>query len=811
MDMSKAGAWLGAFVPRAGDGALALLSVFALAVILVVLGIVQGVAPSRPSAEEVFDPNSVTVSYPIVFSRDRLLNESRTEEEALKKELAAADQYVGAPTGSVSSSKSGKIEIDLGTATEHQTASQDPPPAPTAQQSPDLLPELQDREALRNRINQVLAANSIYDSTQLDELGLYRFQFSVSLFPQQDTAHDAVRVVATFAAPKLGSGGITDRDLATLYTNLLSRESTLAMNLLHEAGRAQEIDAPEKPGTHPTKDNAPSKHSKTAMPAEKAVDRSRSPNAANEDYLGGLGLFRKLYLSVGTGPLTPHDTCFGAAPFTIVPTSPSCVPLVLAIPSDPYMLSVLRYVFENADAEHAKQFRDLAFSVDDIADGIKALKHPETADKLFRLAPGTSGVCDLGPWSDILFDFGNKDYDEAVKRIQAENGFAKDTDIGQADPRPDFARAVHALNYGNAIFTILAQLSLSESGYPGEVAAIKRLKANATRYLTYAKILRRDLTDIEHAVGSKCTLDVEEHPSVPAAFRAKLTGSAQTLLGDPEILRLLPSFRSVFESNSTSVGTSYGGHLGPFGIAPVTATIGGGDERKLSSAELVTHASVVSYSGGSTDVDPDAAHPGFDNAGGWLLAPDQLDEGDPTRWIQRARNEWLAADVALPLWWPKATVLVTLSWVDQMTGKTYSHTSLRPFTVVLPGARRDATSLVKFLTRDLEIDGASDGPQISVPVNNAAFPVCPKGSYLFVIRGSNLWHSPRVFVGNEETSDVRIMPDLEGITTLFTAPEEITAKGSLADVEVATSNGFRSAGHVKLVKSESCSSAHAPT
>jgi hypothetical protein len=799
---------------------------------------------------------SIYVSWPTVFLRERLLNENISEERSLKTELEEADKSPGTIDREIDSDIADRIvaQLDVGTPHQSSTSPSSSPSSTTGaptlnSNSPiSLLESLEDREALRARINEALAANNIYDSQDTEGKGLFRFQFSVSLLPPPQAPYSA-RIEVYFHPPKQ-----TDAQLESLYAYLLARESVRLTEFLNampadtsktsvgvagagatdiyfgSAGLSYRQKSSSKDWTKLIS----GKSGKTTVWLDSKLGTADSsifiasygaafttPNSPltsvnwfggpEEEYLEKRGLIHVYKLPMGQTE-DGDEYCGHAGEYqfeTLVnkrwpgygapppAQEPKCTTLVLALPSDNSndLQRTFNQMLTPIGSPYSKSLLTQTF-----LRGVLAKPSREAGALLkFLTAPGCQAY---GP--DISQD------DEGFRRVAAPLVSQKDSVIDLYDPRPLFQRAGMTLRYAKVVNAMLERMATSEDLAPYQKAAAERLDNRLEQEQAEAESLLALYVQLRQTVQPVCSrLPPEFSATVPPAFADAVldasTAADRLLRGEARPLRLEPAFRPIIERRQAAVSSSSSGKLGGT-TTGAQADVAASRDRASKDIGTITQASIISFSENQPSK-PNASL----GQNGWILEPDQPGKANGVEWVQGPRNELLATDVALPAWWPEVDIEVIVFWADEESGKGGEPKKL-DFKVPLPGMRQDSDSLLRFLTSESLIETKQPAPHLEYPSEDKhqTLDVCSNSSPSIIISGTNLWHSPRVFVGSQEATSVSLLPNMQGLTAKFDASQ--IEPSVPVPVYVATSTNFSFVGTITLsTKTGGCSSAAVAT
>lgn len=195
---------------------------------------------------------------------------------------------------------------------------------------------------------------------------------------------------------------------------------------------------------------------------------------------------------------------------------------------------------------------------------------------------------------------------------------------------------------------------------------------------------------------------------------------------------------------------------------------------------------------------------------GWIIGPrfGSTADGKQANFRHEVKQNGLSAVVSIPGWWDKAELVINRYWVDG-TGKFPTASAAGPrgklsqirYSITVPSSSDDALGI---LTGDSLMRVQLERP------DEAAWQVRIGSPAEIIIRGKNLWRNPQVRLGSQFASDVKIMPDMEGVVAIFDKVVESygsalnidgrTAPANTTPVTIATPAGMELVGYAKLLK-----------
>ena len=155
---------------------------------------------------------------------------------------------------------------------------------------------------------------------------------------------------------------------------------------------------------------------------------------------------------------------------------------------------------------------------------------------------------------------------------------------------------------------------------------------------------------------------------------------------------------------------------------------------------------------------------------GWVLGPKvRFDPYEQRFLFEQAVSSFdVAADVSVPSWWPRAELRIETAWVGNWHNANDvlkdAPRSTRSISVPLPVNRADLDGLTKFLVRD-SIWRSTELTNIHFVEPNV-ISACAE-EVTFLIYGANIWRSAEVYLGGTRADQVKVLPDMEGISARF--------------------------------------------
>jgi hypothetical protein len=196
---------------------------------------------------------------------------------------------------------------------------------------------------------------------------------------------------------------------------------------------------------------------------------------------------------------------------------------------------------------------------------------------------------------------------------------------------------------------------------------------------------------------------------------------------------------------------------------------------------------------------------GKGNSFGWVFGGSfAIDEKGKPTFRHATKTHSVQASIALPAWRNKIVLHVDRLWIDGRTGKeTKPGKALQRIEIDLPA---DDRAVLTYLLR--KQSGARSPriiPQLADINRSTRYSLYADSEETqhLIVRGNDLWRSPRAFVGGVEAKPISILPDMRGLRLSFgriPLPPSAREGRAAADLVIITSEGSATlAGGVELV------------
>ena len=155
---------------------------------------------------------------------------------------------------------------------------------------------------------------------------------------------------------------------------------------------------------------------------------------------------------------------------------------------------------------------------------------------------------------------------------------------------------------------------------------------------------------------------------------------------------------------------------------------------------------------------------------GWIFGPKARLDATQQRFVfeQSVGSYDVAADISVPSWWPRVDLKVETAWIANwygasVLGQAKDTKSMRLISVPLPLNRADLDGLTKFLMKDVR--RPTETTAIS-SVEPTVISACAN-DVTILIYGANVWRSAEVYLGGVRSTEIKVLPDMEGISAKF--------------------------------------------
>ena len=741
---------------------------------------------------------AITVSDPLLYARETLINDRREEYEYLSKLLvdsADPSKVQFAPQvmrdmsaitalnlkASVQGGATTEADKDKDKNKEGATAKSTPPKG-----SPSAAPqeEFRDRQAYRGDLRAALASVNLDDLHDLAGNALFRLQFKVATFPGQIKNKFGVAQL-TVHPPRL-----EDSDLTSLYRVWLGHTSS-RLNYFEERG--------------------------------KLVGDTQYGGSGTSQYMKLI----KLGLPKKSDPSVDKDPCLSARPTKLRIAAQNngfvgkeffdCHTLSLAVPPD---TASLEWLYTDRDATLLGYF-DAMPRINSREDAAAFCRHPFWRDKFPALLETAVDVLKTEPSLEAALDGVIAGSDQIDRRQVSSGGEAEELQGLRKDYHNLGTVAADARTYLARLATAARALKKIAGVLPAESNACSRsieIDANLGEFgppAAFVKALTVDPSDeipkpnplpsgrlaqgqayaygttpLELAQRLSTTASTAASMEMALAVSGKLQAESGSLLGGSDYMRSMAQTAAFLERIPLVVGFSDRRAKSADQANPPSPRQPAPSAPNRAPPPPVTQAPpnplnqvpprpaaamMIPGSGGPAPASQKSPSselraPQF----GWVFGPRARFDMDKQRFVfeQSIGSFDVAADISVPSWWPKVEMDVETAWIgnwheaNEVLRK--AERSPRRISVPLPVNRADLDGLTKFLMRD-SIRRSAELTTIHL-VEPSVISACAN-EVTVLIYGANVWRSAEVYLGGLRGTPIKVLPDMEGISATFNLSE----------------------------------------
>jgi hypothetical protein len=263
-------------------------------------------------------------------------------------------------------------------------------------------------------------------------------------------------------------------------------------------------------------------------------------------------------------------------------------------------------------------------------------------------------------------------------------------------------------------------------------------------------------TPIELAQRLSTTASTAASMEMALALSGKLQGDSGGVLGGSDYMRSMAQTAAFLERIPLVVGFS--------DRKPVAAVAANPPPPRQALPVVTPGPGGVAPAGQKPTAEPRL--PQF----GWVFGPRARFDMGRQRFVfeQSIGSFDVAADISVPSWWPKVELDVETAWIgnwhqaNEILRK--AERSPRRISVPLPMNRADFDGLTKFLMQDLNQRTAELTTIHSV--EPSVLSACAN-EVTVLIYGANVWRSAEVYLGGLRGKEIKVLPDMEGISASF--------------------------------------------
>jgi len=188
---------------------------------------------------------------------------------------------------------------------------------------------------------------------------------------------------------------------------------------------------------------------------------------------------------------------------------------------------------------------------------------------------------------------------------------------------------------------------------------------------------------------------------------------------------------------------------------------------------------------------------------GWVVGPrfELSDDGDVT-FSQNFINHSVTATAIVPGWWDGVNLNAYTGWINSKGIEVYREQPTQIQQILV----QDLNSITAYFVEKTSVE--FQRPFLNPPWDREkgiqSYVLTSGRSENLLIRGTNLWKSPQVYVGSQRSDSITILPDMKGLVASFNeiaSPSTIKDNQAVVDLSVFTSNGSATLRNaVRIVK-----------
>ena len=283
----------------------------------------------------------------------------------------------------------------------------------------------------------------------------------------------------------------------------------------------------------------------------------------------------------------------------------------------------------------------------------------------------------------------------------------------------------------------------------------KRKPRNDDGWLASGQAYGYGTTPIELAQRLSTTASTAASMEMALALSGKLQGDSGSALGGADYMRSMAQTAAFLERIPLVVGFS--------DRKPVTAAPANPPPPRQALPVVSPGAGAVA------PAVQKAAEPRLPQFG-WVFGPRARFDMGKQRFVfeQSIGSFDVAADLSVPSWWPKVELDVETVWIgnwheaNEILRK--AERSPRRISVPLPMNRADFDGLTKFLMQEAN-QRMAELTTIHF-VEPSVLSACAN-EVTILIYGANVWRSAEVYLGGLRGKEIKVLPDMEGISANF--------------------------------------------
>jgi hypothetical protein len=188
---------------------------------------------------------------------------------------------------------------------------------------------------------------------------------------------------------------------------------------------------------------------------------------------------------------------------------------------------------------------------------------------------------------------------------------------------------------------------------------------------------------------------------------------------------------------------------------------------------------------------------------GWVVGPRfELDDDGKVAFSHNFVNHSVTATAIIPGWWDGVNLDANTGWIDGKGQIAYGEQSSQ----IQQRLVQDLNSITAHFVEKTSAESQSPilNPRWDIEKDKQIYVLASGKSENLMIRGTNLWKNPQVYIGSQRADSITILPDMKGLVASFNevyAPSSIKDNLAIVDLAVFTSNGSATLRNaIKIVK-----------
>lgn len=188
---------------------------------------------------------------------------------------------------------------------------------------------------------------------------------------------------------------------------------------------------------------------------------------------------------------------------------------------------------------------------------------------------------------------------------------------------------------------------------------------------------------------------------------------------------------------------------------------------------------------------------------GWVVGPRfELDDKGDVSFSHNFVNHSVTATAIVPGWWDGVNLEAYTGWINSKGKVTYGDQA----TIIYQRLAQDLNSITAHLVEKTSIESQSPilNPRWDDDMDKQKYVLASGKNENLMIRGTNLWKNPQVYIGSQRADSITILPDMKGLVASFNevaAPSFMKDNQAFVDLSVFTSSGSATLKNgVRIVK-----------